>query len=239
MVKVLSWLPIVAFAVGGACSPPDAATDPTWADVYPILQGQCLHCHGSTAAKDGGNYRFDLLDASSVCKQEEADDLVAGLSPPSSFYAARRLILADITPYAAGFRPKMPPEPGRALEGWQAETLERFVAKLDALPFTEAMTAGLGPLPADARSPTISASYARNGNTLVVDYVVEDENADAVVGQLRVGQGLRSPIEGSGRGQARFDLGGTTGPWPIDARLCDGWDVRTRGAPDGLPTVPP
>jgi hypothetical protein len=195
-----------------------------------------LHCHGSTAARDGGSFRFDFLDARTTCKQEEADDLVDGFSPPPSFVASRREILADILPLAAGVRPKMPPEPGRLLEGWQVETIQRFIAKLDGLAATSVAPA-MGPLPAGAQSPRIRAISSRIGNQLTVDYVVSDDNGDPVIGQLRVGP-LRHRIESAGAGQAVFDLTGVPSPQPIDARLCDGWGIRLRGAADGLPATP-
>lgn len=223
---------------GGACSPPEAVKDPTWADVYPILQGQCLNCHGSTAAADGGGYRFDFLDAVSTCKQQPDDDLPLGLVPAPSFMAARKLIRADVVPFAEGLRPKMPPEPARLLEGWQLDTLKNFIAKLDALPAESAVQTGLGPLPADARSPQIKMTFARLGDEVTVSYVVDDENADPVIGKLRVGTSPSQSIGASGRGQAVFKLTGVVTPASIEARLCDGWNVRTRGTADGLPLVP-
>ena len=220
-----------------ACSPPEAVKDPTWADVYPILQGQCLGCHGSSAAKDGGSFRFDFLNASATCKQEAEDDLAAGFLPPPSFMAARAQILADIRPYAEGLRPKMPPEPARLLEEWQTKTLENFIVKLNKLPPADAVPMALGPLPKDAQAPRISATYVRAGNELTVNYVVADDNADPVIGKLRIGGRLSHAITSTGNGQAVFNLAGVPAPFTLDARLCDGWAIRTRGAADGLPTV--
>jgi len=220
-----------------ACSPPEAVKDPTWADVYPILQGQCLGCHGSSAAKDGGSFRFDFLNAAATCKQEAEDDLAAGFLPPPSFMAARKQILADIRPYAEDLRPKMPPEPARLLEDWQSKTLENFIVKLDRLPPAEAATLALGPLPKDAQAPRIAATYVRAGTELTVNYVVADDNADPVIGKLRVGGKLSQPITSAGNGQAVFNLTGVAPPFTLDARLCDGWAIRTRGAADGLPMI--
>jgi len=223
------------------CSAPEAPLDPTWSDVYPILQGQCLHCHGATAEKDGAGWRFDFLDAASLCKADPTDELAAKLDPASSFIAAKALILADITSASPGARPKMPPEPGRLLEDWQRTTLERFVGKLNTVsPGMDAAMAVRGPVPADARSPRIAVQYALLNGILTIDYVVSDENADPVIGALWVGDKLSQPIPSAGAGQAAFNLGGQRPgtPLQVSARLCDGWGIRKRDAADGLPALP-
>ena len=41
-----------ALLAGLGCAP-KAVDHPTWADVQPILAGECSHCHGSTADLTG------------------------------------------------------------------------------------------------------------------------------------------------------------------------------------------
>lgn len=217
-----------------ACSPPEAVKDPTWADVYPILQGQCLGCHGASAVTDGGSFRFDFLNASATCKQEPEDDLPLGFSPPPSFMSARKQILSDIKSFGNSMRPKMPPEPARLLEDWQVKTLENFIAKINTLDPATAVQTALGPLPADARPPRIQATFVRAGAELTVDYVVTDDNADPVIGKLIVNDRLSKAIPSAGQGQAIFNVTGLALPLKLDARLCDGFSVKTRGAADGL-----
>lgn len=239
MKRPIPRITLLLFAtMGAACSGPEAVENPTWADVYPILQGQCLHCHGTSAERDGGSYRFDFLNALVTCKQEPADDLGQGFAPAPSFMASRRQILADILPAAPGLRPKMPPEPASELEDWQRKTLENFVAKIDVAPPADAVAVALGPLPAEARSPEIALDFVRIGTRLTVNYVVSDQNADPVIGELSVGDGLFHKIDGSGRGAVTFDPVPASGPLAIRARLCDGWGIRQRDADDGLPVVP-
>jgi hypothetical protein len=238
IVRLLGGLPLLLLV---NCSAPEAPIDPTWSDVYPILQGQCLHCHGANAEQDGAGWRFDFLDAASLCKAEPSDDLAAALDPSSSFLAAKALILADIVPASPGSRPKMPPEPGRLLEEWQRTTLERFIGKLNSVTVgVDPAMAVRGPVPADARSPRITLQYALLNGILTLDYVVSDENADPVIGELRVGDNLVAPIPSAGAGQAAFNLGGQRPgtPLQVSARLCDGWGIRLRGVADGLPTLP-
>ncbi len=230
-------LGLMAVGLLNACSAPEPIADPTWSDVYPILQGQCLHCHGSTASADGGGFRFDFLNAALTCQDAPGDDLASGYTPPPNFVASRRQIQSVINPGPMGLRAKMPPEPARLLEDWQKQTLENFIVKLDAVGVEAAKSVLVQP--PDARSPRIEVTFARLNNDLHVDYTVLDDNGDPVIGQLRVGGGLPHRIEAAGRGQARFDLSGVVGsPGQITARLCDGWAIRTRGAADGLPLVP-
>ncbi|MDR7422964.1 MAG: hypothetical protein QN159_10940 [Armatimonadota bacterium] len=232
----------LSLAVGAlaSCGAPDAPADPTWADVHPILQGQCLHCHGATAAGDGAGVRFDLLDAASLCAQGPEDELGARLSPAPSFLRNAMSLLETIRPPAnrPGGRPKMPPAPATPLEPWQRETLERYVAKLLALPAGERATTGRGPIPKDARPPRLRvARYAVLGPRVVIDYVVEDDNADSVIGELRLGPAV-APIPAGGAGQVALDVTGVPpGPLQLTARLCDGWGVKLRGAADGLPLI--
>ncbi len=112
------------------CGDPTVPEHPTWAEVQPILQGECNHCHGSTAARSGGGFRLSFFDMTRDVCGEAAAALTAGVLAG----AAAPFITADITP-AAGGHTRMPPAPGPALHDWERETLLRW-AHLDDHPKT-------------------------------------------------------------------------------------------------------
>ena len=69
------------------CSAPSAPAKPTWADVQPIVAGQCTHCHGATASTSGSGYRFDFFDMSPEICGEASQVLGANALLPKALAA--------------------------------------------------------------------------------------------------------------------------------------------------------
>jgi hypothetical protein len=201
-----------------ACSgPPAIPAAPTWADVQPILRGQCDGCHGSTAKDTGSSYRLDLYEASSsVCGEAslaiDSSVLLAG------FPSVPGLIRTDILPPHGGGPPRMPPAPAPALPDWQITTLDRWI------------TAPVkGPAPAANRAPTISTSQlpATADRTFSFTAVLDDPDGDPVIGVIEVA-GLAFLMNRPGSFAVAFD----SSAWPTGtlrpvAVLCDGWTKAT------------
>ncbi|MDZ4694083.1 MAG: hypothetical protein SGI86_02980 [Deltaproteobacteria bacterium] len=198
-----------------ACSPPGAVQDPTWADdVYPIVQGQCLHCHGGSAEKDGESYRLDMIDFA-VC-----DDLGIGLDS----YATLMLPVLEFDDVVKG--PLMPPAPARPLEAWQLETIRNW----------KAAKSPLGK-PTNNHSPTLTVETKVSGSKLTLSYLASDPDGDPVLGEIKVGDNLWHRFSSAGSGRVTFDLANESGKLQVTARLCDGWKIVSLDDSDGLKTV--
>jgi hypothetical protein len=211
-------------SVVSACSPPGAVQNPTWAeDIYPIVQGQCLHCHGGTADKDGGTRRLDMVDfETDVC-----EDLGVGIGS----YARLIQGVIDYEELAKG--PTMPPAPARPLEDWQSETIRNW-AKGD--PDKKIPKFALGK-PTNNHSPVITVETKVSGSKLTLSYVASDSDGDPVLGEIKVGDNLSHRFSSTGSGRVNFELAGESGKLQITARLCDGWKLVSLDGSDGLKTV--
>ena len=214
-------LAIVLVGCGGQAAP----SKPTWeAEVFPILQGRCLGCHGSTAASTGGgSFRFDFFDTSKCGKDFD----FAG----SAGFGLRQTILADVVPQEVTegdkvkktFRPRMPPAPANLLEDWEVQTLRNWAKYADK--DKEKARGGEGRRNRDPKIRITSELPSSVGDSLNVSYVIEDADDDPVIGILRLGD-KEIELNGQRGGEVTFeDIGGDSGDeLTISADLCDGWE---------------
>ena len=196
--------------MGGCGGEPAVPEHPTWADVQPIIKGECTQCHGATASVTGFGYRLDFYDMTMDSCGEAAAALpggiLAGTAAPS--------IMTDVTPSLDNGRARMPPSPGPGLHGWERETLLRWAAQ----PVK-------GPPPASNHAPTIDVTGLPTvvNNSLSFSALVGDVDGDEVVGVLKVaGAVFAMPSSGS------FEVQIPATAWPagtqrLTAVLCDGW----------------
>ena len=223
---------VLAAGVFGASSCSEggsAPAQPTWADVSPILRGECASCHGWTASDrppdamgvrpvdTGGGFRFDFYDITTdVC-----GDAAMALDPTSTLAGAPGVsvqIKADIVAQPGAHWPRMPPQPSPALPGWEVETLNRWAAQ----PVK-------GPPPPNNRPPIVSVSQfpsTANGQ-LGFTAILDDPDGDSVLGVIELG-GLAFLMNRSGAFAVQFD----SSSWPVGpvhpiAVLCDGWSQIT------------
>jgi hypothetical protein len=208
-----SWTLGALVAVSAGCSDGHSApAQPTWADVAPILHGECAQCHGSTALATGFGYRLDFYDmTSAVC-----GDAALALQGPAPIlaHAAAASILTDVTPPAGGGFPLMPPQPAPALADWERETLERWAAQPDK-----------GPPPKGNRPPVIQV----NGlppvaqDELAFTALLSDPDDDEVVGVIEIADRVFA-MNRSGTFRVALDVSTlAAGPYRMTAVLCDGW----------------
>src|SRR5262249_2139217 len=122
--RTTGWI-LALVTAAAACSNATAPANPTWADdVQPIIQGNCSHCHGSSAKANGMNFRFDICDAAAF--------IDTGVTLPPSAGASNMVMAAliknEITPHE-GERAFMPPPPASPLPDFERDTLINWVAK--------------------------------------------------------------------------------------------------------------
>jgi hypothetical protein len=207
------WLLCLPLLVAACEGPPRAPAHPTWADVAPILQGECNHCHGATARTTGSlgpaTYRFDFFDMDdAVC-----GDAAAAMDVPALAAASAGLIRSD-TSAASGRRPKMPPAPGPELLDWERETIQRW-----------ADAPVKGPPPPGNRRPRIRVNELPASAKGQVSFVAttEDPDNDSVIGVIQLGD-MTVKMDHPGSFAVSFDLGGMpAGTFRLGAVLCDGW----------------
>ena len=201
-------------AGGLGCGGPTAPAHPTWADVQPILAGECSSCHGASAAQTGNGYRFDFYDmTSAVCGPAVA---VLGEGARMADALADQ-IWTDISTPAnmPNVRPLMPPPPAPYLPSWEWQTIQKWVN--DGAP-----RGGMPPGNRPARFRFYNSASTAD-QTLDITGVVEDPDGDPVVGILNIGP-LPFKMDHAGAFSTRID----TSQWPagdltVNAVLCDGW----------------
>jgi len=212
---------LLALLAGPACGPTAAVPEhPTWADVAPILRGECNGCHGWTASSMNDlayPYRFDFYDMTVGVCGDAAQAMTPGLTLAGSSASAMQ-IKTDVIPFGGARWPRMPPQPSPALPDFEVETLTRW-----------AVQPVKGPPPLTNRPPTIAVSQLPflAGSQLGFTAIINDPDADSVIGVIEA-NGFVFPMNRPGSFAVRFDSSQwAAGPVDITAVLCDGWSNVT------------
>jgi hypothetical protein len=201
-------------ATGAGCSQTPVAPDsPVWADVAPVLRGQCNGCHGWTAQTTGSGYRLDFFNMTTATCGDATLALGSGLFLAGS-PGVSSLIKTDVVTQGGDAWPRMPPQPSPALPAWERDTLENWGAH----PLQ-------GDMPAGNRPPTLELYDVPStaDKSLSFTVVLEDPDADAALGVIEAnGQAVLMNRTGS------FSVSFDTSTWPagsqpVNAVLCDGW----------------
>ena len=208
--------------LAGACAgAPDLPEHPTWADVEPILRGQCNHCHGATAETTGSAaaltgapgavYRLDFFDINDGACGEAA----MAISPASvarSVATQMRESVASVN----GNRPRMPPAPAPLLSQWEREVIDRW---------TRMPPPAKGGAPWSNRMPRLQVfSFPRTADdSLKFSAILSDPDDDPVIGVINAA-GAMVKLDRAGSFAVSID----TTAWPrgkqtLTAVLCDGW----------------
>jgi hypothetical protein len=203
----------LAAALG--CAEPVPPTNPSWdTDVYPILRGSCLHCHGSnTTASPPSSpvaFRFDLCNAQLVSSLNlTLNETGLGAAPLSASIAM------DIDNSKG--RPKMPPPPAAPLNDYERKVLQNWTA---------AALKNMGDAckkSAPNRKPEIKLVRSRkDGDTLWATVLVSDPDDDQVVGKLTAGNDASVNLDFLGQREVKLERvsGGK-----LSAKISDGWDT--------------
>ncbi len=219
---------VLASLVAG-CGAPAVPAHPAWADVAPIVRGNCVGCHGWTASdrppnaagvhppNTGGGLRLDFYDVTTAVCGDAALAIDPSVPLASSAGVASQ-IASDLVVQPGAQVPRMPPEPYPSLQSWELQTIERWAADpVKGLP------------PASNRPPTIATNRlpATANQQLAFTAILDDPDGDSVIGVIEVpGQDLLLNRPGA------FDVAFDTSSWPPGpvypiAVLCDGWTSAT------------
>ncbi|MDX2021540.1 MAG: hypothetical protein SF187_14955 [Deltaproteobacteria bacterium] len=215
--------------------PPPVKSQPTWeADVYPILQGQCLNCHGSEADRYGAGTRFDFFNLDN-CSEVEFKQKPTIQAFPSYALA----ILTDVTPQqevkddkpvGPAERPKMPPLPASLIEDWQVETLKNW-AKYETKD-KEKARGSRGNRNRDPKIIITSQYPDKVGDELKVSYRFEDTDGDPVIGVLKFGDAKVDLLKLSGQVTLSGFTAQSGDTLTLTADICDGWGRVTTDLKD-------
>jgi len=207
-------LALLAAGFAACGSPPVAKSNPTWeADVYPILQGQCLHCHGQDHESKGQSVtRFDFFDLSNCTDLSFVDK-----APTIS--ANHSQIKTLIVPSPDLLRKDlMPPIPASSLEDWQIETIKNWAKITDKEKRRGSRSRNHNP-------KIIITSKLPNdvGDELKVSYRFEDTDGDPVIGVLKLGDAKVDLLKFSGEVTIKGITGSKGDNLTLSAEMCDGW----------------
>jgi hypothetical protein len=219
--------PLFVLALAGACSgPPDVPEHPTWADVEPILRGQCNHCHGASAETTGSTaalagaaggtvYRLDFFDSN-----DGACGAAAEAVSPGAAAGTITSLMRDSVASVNGNRPRMPPAPAPALSHWEREMIDRW---------TRMSPPAKGGAPWNNRMPRLQVFGfpPTADDTVKFTVILSDPDEDPVIGVINAG-GKVTRLDRAGLFTITLDSKG----WPkgkqsLTAVLCDGWGNQT------------
>ncbi len=212
---VLSIAGMLSF--GASCAESVAPTNPSWdVDVYPILRGSCLHCHGDTAVVSASNadYRFD------VCNPADFAGVGAPttrLGPGATGLSA--LILMDLEPRKGASRATMPPAPALPLSAYEIQVIKNWMGILENRGAAVACRKQTPNRPPTAK---LVAKPVKDGNKLIATIDVSDPDGDQVVGRATAGS-AQHDFHSVGRRKLEFD--GASDSDTIKVKLTDGYDT--------------
>ena len=214
-------LVVASILLGLGCGGNVAPASPTWeADVYPILQGQCLHCHGSTWETNGGG-RYDFYDLSKCGEMGFAD-------PNVRFSTSPGILLTSLEPQDDGegrsYRSFMPPQPASVLEDWELQTIKNW-SKVSK----EKQRGSRSPSRNSDPKIIITSKYPdKVGDELKVSYRFADEDGDPVIGVLKFGDAkVVDLLKFSGQVTLSGFTAQSGDTLKLSAVLCDGWEQVT------------
>jgi len=204
---------LAALAMAGpACAPQPPAT-PSWdQDVFPILRGNCLHCHGETAETTAQllSWRFD------VCSATLPGFAEVGVAPATDVVLHLDHILGVVRSRTAD-RPVMPPAPAFPLFDYEVTVLKNWASQGRD---RAVLCRKVGPnQPPQAK--LVRSAPGPAGWELDVDLV--DPDREQIFGRAT---GITPPATILSAGRRRFHLPGGA-PVPLTLVLTDGYDVTT------------
>lgn len=210
----------VVLAVAACGSSHSVPTNPTWADVEPILRGECLSCHGGSAATTASagarQYRFDFFELTPETCGEAASAV-----EPMPFASGWSQEIADaLTSANPTVRPRMPPAPASPLEDWEWQTI---------LGWTGPHPKGLPPVGNRPPAVHLTETGLTVDKQLTMSIVLDDPDGQSAVGVLTVGD-FKLKMDRPGAFAVTID----TSEWEdgeiaIQATVCDGWDKTSYG----------
>jgi hypothetical protein len=220
---------VLVLALSGlGCDPPVVPAEPTWADVAPIVRGNCVGCHGWTASdrppdaagvhppNTGGSLRLDFFNVTQAACGDAARAIAPTVLLAGSGVAPE--IATDLVVQPGAQLPRMPPQPYPAMQGWEIETIERWTAN----PVK-------GPPPPSNRPPTIATSQLPStvDGQFSFTAVLDDPDGDSVIGVIEA-PGFEFQMDHPGA----FGVSMDSSSWPPGvvypvATLCDGWTSTT------------
>ena len=212
---IVAWVGLATVLCVAACgSSHSVPANPTWADVEPILRGECLSCHGGSAATTGSvgtrQYRFDFFELTAESCGEAASAVVA--MPFASGWS--QAIADSITSIDPTVRPRMPPAPALPLAEWEWQTILGWTG-----------THEKGPPPIGNRPPVVhlAETALTVDKRLVISVVLDDPDGQSAVGVLSVGD-FKLKMDRPGAFSVTVDTSEwDDGDLSVQATVCDGW----------------
>lgn len=218
-----------------ACAAPAAPEHPSWdVDVYPILRGSCLHCHGATAATSTNSaaWRFDVCNPADFAEAGTRTDALFGALTHAE------LIAASIEPGAGHGRARMPPPPAAPLSEYETAVLRNWTR------IAVEAKAAVPPMPKLAcrkqqpnREPVAHLLGAprpdpADPNVVLVTVEIADPDGDEVLGKASAGS---ASVHVMSAGRQTLRLPGARAGDAITITLSDGY---TTTPPLLLTTLP-
>jgi hypothetical protein len=206
-----------------ACSEVPPAS-PSWdLNVYPILRGNCGHCHGATVKPEyTPTTRYDICTS----------------APFNTFFASEQLWIAGVDamgrPIVAGANPmaglltaytkpdapaqlRMPPPPASPLSDYEREVLQKWAD------VNQASCNKQTPNRKPEMKIVSMAAAVPGSNKVALTLEVSDPDGDVVYGYAKLGNAAPQVIPGAGRYALAFE--GVRASDTLVVKLHDGYDA--------------
>lgn len=194
---------------------------PTWfADVQPILQGNCFHCHGDNHTKAGTASRFDVYDPADPAYSEFTVSIGGIESRATDGIIGAKVMSATFMGLvgATKVNERMPPPPASGLSARDQQVLKVW-----------AKTKTRGKRLVNQKPTALFAAEPKDAESdglFVVSLDINDGDGDQVLGKVTVA-GVDALITRSGRNTFKFPSTGGAGA-PVTVVLYDGQDRVVR-----------
>jgi hypothetical protein len=201
-----------AITVAPSCAVPEAPEKPAWdTDVYPILRGSCLHCHGAEYMTTANPWRFDVCSPMLFADVEATTDVGLGA------VAIGESLKMDID--ASKTRPKMPPAPAEPLGDYETKVLQNWL-KLATAKDVDPKVVCKKQEPNG--KPNVKLLKSRKeGDTAWLTLEVTDPDGDVVAGKISAGD-ASTKISKLGRYEVKIEKATSD---DYKAKVSDGWDT--------------
>jgi hypothetical protein len=202
------------------CGAPEIPTNPSWdIDVYPLLRGSCLHCHGDSYGSTGALVRFDVCDPNAAAFAQLS---LGAASTGLGAAVLSGLILASTEAptmdAGAGSRPKMPPAPATPLTEREREILRRWAS----LAMKDAGLACRKQVPNRRPTVTMVGKPLAAATSLFVTLEIRDPDDDQVMGRATAGA---ASVDLTFTGRKMIELKGATAADKVSVKVTDGWTM--------------
>jgi hypothetical protein len=205
-----------AFLAAAGCAAPEPPANPSWdQDVFPILRGSCLGCHGEESANSPVPvltvYRFDFCNPATL--KDDFGEMVVGAGAA----AWANAIQTTVAPTKMSPKP-MPPPPAARLSEYEVGVLRNWAKRAS----NNTPPSELCEKKGRNRRPSVRLIDSRkDGLKVIATIELSDPDGDSLIAKATAGSG-NTLIKAAGRREITIDNASGN---RLEIKLSDGYET--------------